>query len=75
MQLRQYRLLVTKRSLDMLRTLPASIIRSAKNCSNSHWCMLWVGLMYISKNVQGRLPTALCHYLNRLLNNGVGKIG
>ena len=25
----------------------APIIRSTKNCSNSHWCMSWVGMMYI----------------------------
>ena len=36
-----------RRSLYMLRTLSASVIRSTKNCSNSHWCMSWVGMMYI----------------------------
>ena len=36
MQLWQYCLLVTVRSLYMFRTLPASIIRSDKNCRNSH---------------------------------------
>jgi hypothetical protein len=51
MQLWQYCLLVTARSLYMFRTLPATIIRSNKNCSNSHWCMSWVGMMYIQ---QGR---------------------
>jgi hypothetical protein len=61
MQLRQYCLLVTARSLYTFRTLPVPIIRSAKNCSNSHWCVSWVGLMYISKDVQSRLPTALLH--------------
>jgi hypothetical protein len=35
MQLRQYCLLVTARSLYMFRTLSASIIRSTKNCSKS----------------------------------------
>ena len=49
MQLWHYCLLVTARSRYMFRTLPASIIRSAKNCSNSHWCMSWVGMMYIQK--------------------------
>ena len=34
MQLWQYCLLETARSLYMFRTLPASIISSAKNCSN-----------------------------------------
>ena len=47
MQLWQYCLLVTARSLYMFRTLSAPIIRSTKNCSNSHWCMSWVGMVYI----------------------------
>jgi len=47
MQLWQYRLLVTARSLHMFRTLSASIISSTKNCSNGHWCMSWIGMMYI----------------------------
>ena len=47
MQLWQYCLLVTARLLYMFLTLSASIIRSTKNCSSSHWS--WVG------NVQGRL--------------------
>ena len=42
MQLWQYRLLVNARSLYMFRTLSASITRSTKNCSSSHWCMSWV---------------------------------
>jgi hypothetical protein len=42
MQLWQYCLLVTARLLYMFRTLSASIIRSTKNCSSSHWCMSWV---------------------------------
>ena len=29
----------------MFRTLSASIIRSTKHCSNSHWCMSWVGVI------------------------------
>ena len=41
MQLWQYCLLVTARLLYMFRTLSASIIRSTKNCSSSHWCMSW----------------------------------
>jgi len=50
MQLLQYCLSVTARSLYMFPTLYASIIRSTKNCSSSHWCMLWVGVKYsISK--------------------------
>ena len=36
MQLWQYGLLVTARSLYIFRTLSASIIRSTKNCSSSH---------------------------------------
>ena len=51
MQLWQYCLLLTARSLYMFRTLPASIIRSTKICSSSHWFMSWVGMMYIQ---QGR---------------------
>jgi len=47
MQFWQYCLLVTARSLYMFRKLSASIIRSTKNCSSSHWCMLWVGMIYI----------------------------
>jgi len=43
MQLWQYRLLVTARLLYMFREFSASIIRSTKNCSSSHWCMSWVG--------------------------------
>ena len=39
MQLWQYCLLVTARSLYMFRTLSASIIGSAKNYGNSHWNM------------------------------------
>jgi len=39
MQLWQYCLLETARSLYMFRTLSASIIRSTENCSSSHWCM------------------------------------
>ena len=35
------------KSLYMFRTLSAPIIRSTKNCSSSHWCMSWVGMMYI----------------------------
>ena len=46
MQLWQYFLLVNARSLYMFRTLSASIIRSTKNCSSSHWCMPWVGMIY-----------------------------
>jgi len=46
MQLWQYCLLVTARSLYMFRTLPASIIRSTKTvvtatgaCHGSGWCI------------------------------------
>ena len=45
------------RSLYMFRTLSASIIRSTKSCSNSHWCMSWVGIMYIQ---QGRPRSVVC---------------
>ena len=47
MQLWQYCLLITARLLYMFRTLSASIIRGTKNCSSSHLCMSWVGVMYI----------------------------
>ena len=47
MQLWQYYLLVTARLLYMFRTLSAPIIRSTKNCINSHWCMSLVGMIYI----------------------------
>ena len=46
-ELWQYCLLITARSLYMFRTLFAPIIRSIKNCSYSHWCMSWIGMMYI----------------------------
>ena len=39
MRLWQYCLLVTARLLYMFQTLSASIIRSTKNYSSSHWCM------------------------------------
>jgi hypothetical protein len=39
------RLLVTARSLYMFLTPSASIIRSTKNCSNSHWFMSWGGCL------------------------------
>jgi len=42
MQLWQYCLLVTARSLYMFRKLSVSIIRSTKNCSSSH---LWMSLV------------------------------
>ena len=38
MQLWQYCLLVPARLVYMFRKLSASIIRSTKNCSSSHWC-------------------------------------
>ena len=61
MQLWQYCLLVTARSLYMVRTLPATIIRSTKNCSSSYWCMSWVGMIYIQYGCPRSLATALCH--------------
>jgi len=42
MQLWQYHLLVSARLLYMFQMLSASIIRSTKNCSSSHWS--WVGV-------------------------------
>jgi len=39
--------LVTARSIYMFRKLSASIIRSTKNCSSSHWCMSRVGMIHI----------------------------
>jgi len=47
MQLWQYCLLVTAKLLYMFRTLSVSIIRSTKICRSSHWCMPWVGMIYI----------------------------
>jgi len=40
-------LLTTASSLYMFRTLSVPIIRGTKNCSSSHWCESWVGMMYI----------------------------
>jgi len=40
-------LLTTASTLYMFRTLSASVIRSTKNCSSSHWCVSWVRMMYI----------------------------
>jgi len=40
-------LLTNSSNLYMFRKLSAPIIRSTKNCSNSHWCLSWVGKMYI----------------------------
>ena len=59
MQLWQYCLLVTARSLYMFRTLSASIIGSTNNCSNSHWCMPWDGMMYFVYSV--RMSKVGCH--------------
>ena len=47
LQIWQYCLLVTARLLYMFRTLSASVIRSTKNCSSSHWCMPWTSLLDI----------------------------
>jgi len=48
MQLWQYCLLVTAMLLYMFPTLFASIARSTKNCSNSHWCMhQWLLLQFL----------------------------
>ena len=57
----QYCLLVTERSLYMFRTLSASIIRSTKNCSRiaATGACHGSGWYISSKDVQGRLPTAL----------------
>jgi len=51
MQLWQYCLLVTARPLYIFRTLSASIIRSTKNCSSSHWCMSWVGSRQLTSDI------------------------
>ena len=46
MQLWQYSLLVTARSLYIFRTLSASNIRITKNCSSCQWCILpWTSLL------------------------------
>ena len=63
MHLWQYCLLVTARSLYMFRMLPASIIRSTKNSSSSHWCLSWVGVIYIQ---QGR-PRSVAHDMHQWL--------
>ena len=47
MQLWQYCLLFTAKLLYVFRTLSASVIRSINNCRSSHWCMPWVGKIYI----------------------------
>ena len=63
MKLWQYCLLVTTRLLYMFRTLSASIasiIRSAKNYSSSHWCMSWFGMIYIQYGCPRSVATALC---------------
>jgi len=60
MQLWQYRLLVTARLLYMFRTLSASIIRSTKICSSSHWSCHESGWYISSKDVQGLLSL---HYV------------
>jgi hypothetical protein len=52
MQLWQYTLLVTARSLYVFRTLSGSIIRSTKNFSSNHWCMPWVKMIYRGDRVQ-----------------------
>ena len=65
MQLWQYCLLVTTRSLYMFRTLPESIIRSTKNCSSSDWCMSWVGTLDVSTGYKSSRPmtcTSGCYY-------------
>jgi len=43
----QYCFLLTASSLYMFRTPSAPIIRTTKDCSSSHWCVSWVGMMYI----------------------------
>jgi len=58
MQLWQYCLLVTARLLYTFRTLSASIIRSTINCSSSHWCMPWVGMIYIQYGCPSSVATA-----------------
>ena len=63
MQLWQYCLLVTAKLLYMFRTLSASIIRSNKNCSSSHWCMSLVEMIYIQEGCPRSVATALCHSL------------
>ena len=52
-------LLVTARLLYMFRALSASIIRSTKNCSSSHWCMSWVGMIYIQEGSPRSVATAV----------------
>ena len=59
MQLWQYCLLVTARLLYMFRKLSASIIRSTKNCSSSHWCMPWIGMIYIQSGCSRSVATTV----------------
>ena len=61
MQLWQYCLFVTGRLLYTFRTLSASIIRSTKNFSSSHWCIPWVGMIYIQYRCPRSVATALCY--------------
>ena len=59
MQLWQYCLLVTAKLLYMFQTLSASIIRSSKNCSSSHWCMSWVWMIYTQLRCSRSVATAV----------------
>ena len=61
MQLWQYCLLVTAILFYMFRTLSATIIRSTKNCSSSHWCISWVGMIYVYP-VRTSKVRCLLHY-------------
>jgi len=60
MQLWQYCLLVTARSLYMFRTLSASIITSTITEVAATGACHGAGWHCSSKDVQGRLPTTLC---------------
>jgi hypothetical protein len=60
MQLWQYCLLITARSLYMFRTLSASIVRSAKTVVAPTGACHGLGWYVSSKDVQSRLPL---HYV------------
>jgi len=67
MQLQQYCLLITARTLYMFWTFTVSIIRSTQTVVAASGACHWSGWCISSKDVQGRLSTSLCHSLFRCL--------
>ena len=60
-----YFLLTPASTLYMFHTISALIIRSTKNCSSSHWCVSWVGMMCIFTGYTSSLHmtrTSGCYY-------------